>query len=175
MAPTKTVQQPFHIAAIAHPGRGHINAMMNFCCLLSDRGGFHISFVVTEEWRSILSSDPPPPSCVQLRTIPNCIPSERGRAADINGFLEAVQTKMEEPFERLITEQLELPVQAIVSDTYLPWVVVVGNRRGIPVCSLFPMAASFFCALNNYDRLPVAISAGGNVPTPDVIAGTTNK
>ncbi|KAJ4750940.1 Glycosyltransferase [Rhynchospora pubera] len=170
MAPTKTVQPPFHIAAIAYPGRGHINAMMNFCCLLANRGGFNISFVVTEEWRSILSSDPPPPSCMQLRTIPNCIPSEQGRAADMNGFMEAVQTKMEEPFEHLITEQLELPVQAIVSDTYLPWVVAVGNRRGIPVCSLFPMAASFFRALNNYNLLPVVVAADGDVPTADAIA-----
>jgi hypothetical protein len=162
------------MAAIAHPGRGHINAMMNLCRLLSDRGGFRISFIVTEEWRSILSSDPPPPSCVQLCTIPNCIPSERGRAADINGFLEAVQTKMEEPFERLIIEQLEPPVQAIVSDTYLPWVVSVGNRRGIPVCSLYPMAACFFRALNNYHMLPVVVAADGHVPTADMIAGNRN-
>ncbi|KAF3339631.1 UDP-glycosyltransferase 87A2-like protein [Carex littledalei] len=164
MASTMTGQVPFHMAAIAHPGRGHINAMMNFCRLLSNRGGFHISFIVTEEWRSILSSDPPPPPCVQLCTIPNCIPSERVRAADRNGFMDAVLTNMEEPFERLIIEQLETPVQAIVGDTYLPWVVEVGNREGIPVCSLFPMAACFFRALDNYHMLPV------HVPTTDSIA-----
>lgn len=93
----------------------------------------------------------------------------------MNGFLEAVQTKMEEPFEKLIAKQLEPPVQAIVSDTYLPWVVAVGNRRGIPVCSLYPMAACFFRALNNYDMLPVVVAADGHVPTADLIAGKRNE
>ncbi|XP_078169459.1 UDP-glycosyltransferase 87A2-like [Carex rostrata] len=164
MAPNMTGQVPFHMAAIAFPGRGNINAMMNFCRLLSDHGSFLISFVVSEEWHSILSSDLPPQPCVQLCTIPDCIPSERGCAADYNGFLQVVLTKMEEPFELLIIQQLETPVQAIVSESFLPWVVAVGNRRAIPVFSLFPMAARFFLAMDNCDMLPV------QVQTADLIA-----
>jgi hypothetical protein len=57
---------------------------------------------------------------------------------------------MEAPFERMLdclgTEQGVLPVAALVADTYLSWVVGVGNRRSVPVCSLSPMSASFFTA-----------------------------
>ncbi|KAJ3669199.1 hypothetical protein LUZ60_011149 [Juncus effusus] len=159
-----------HVAAMPHPGRGHINAMMNLCRLLSSHNdGFLISFVVTEEWLSILSSDPSPPSNVKYRTIPNCIPSERGRAADMNGFLEAVQTEMEVPFEHLL-DQLDPPVKAIVGDTFLPWVVKVGNRRHVPVCSLFPMAACMFSALNNYELLPVPKAVNGGFPAQDILS-----
>uniref|UniRef100_A0ACD5W4W6 Uncharacterized protein n=1 Tax=Avena sativa TaxID=4498 RepID=A0ACD5W4W6_AVESA len=146
-----------HIVAVPFPGRGHVNAVMNLSRLLAARGA-EVTFVVTEEWLGLVLSAaaPPPPAGVRLRTIPNAIPSEHGRAADHAGFLDAVATEMEAPFERLL-DRLEAeggpPVAALVADAYVPWVVGVGNRRGVPVCSLFPMSASFFCAYYHFDRL----------------------
>lgn len=148
-----------HVVAVPYPGRGHINPMMALCRLLAARG-VDVTFVVTEEWLGLLDSSPAPPG-VRLRTIPNVIPSEKGRAADFSAFIEAVYTKMEDPFERLL-DQLETPVAAIVADTYLPWAVKVGNRRNFPVISVFPMAASFFSVLYHFDRLPIA----GDPPLP---------
>ncbi|XP_008788547.2 UDP-glycosyltransferase 87A1-like isoform X1 [Phoenix dactylifera] len=143
-----------HVVAMPYPGRGHINPMMALCRPLAARG-VAVTFVVTEEWLGLLQSSPAPPPGVRLRTIPNVIPSEKGRAADFNGFLEAVYTKMEDPVEQLL-DRLEPPVTAIVADTYLPWAVALGNRRNIPVISLFTMSASFFSVLYHFDRLPVA-------------------
>jgi hypothetical protein len=39
---------------------------------------------------------------------------------------------------------------------------------------LYPMAAWFFRALNNYHMLPVVVAADGHVPTADMIAGNRN-
>ncbi|KAM0909635.1 hypothetical protein ACQ4PT_014694 [Festuca glaucescens] len=149
-----------HIVAVPFPGRGHVNAMMNLSRLLAARGA-EVTFVVTEEWLGLILSSSaaaaaPQPAGIRLRAIPNVIPSEHGRAADHTGFLDAVATEMEAPFERLL-DRLEaeegLPVAALVANSYVSWVVGVGNRRGVPVCSLFPMSASFFYAYHHFDRL----------------------
>ncbi|CAN6468513.1 unnamed protein product [Victoria cruziana] len=158
-----------HVVAMPYPGQGHINPMMNLCNRLVSTGDVLITFVVTEEWLSfILSSAGPitPPPNIRLRSLPNVIPSERTRADDFPAFLEAVYTKMEEPFEHLL-DQLEPAVSAIVADYYLPWAVRVGNRRNIPVASLWPMAASVFSILYHSDLvaqhhpLPIPISEVG--------------
>ncbi|KAJ9132694.1 hypothetical protein P3X46_033534, partial [Hevea brasiliensis] len=110
-----------------------------------------VSLVVTEEWKSFLSSYILP-SKIHLNTIPNVIPSELIRAKDFPGFLEAVATKMEAPFEQLL-DRLDSPVNAIIADTYLDWVIGVGNRRNIPVASLWTMSAAVFSILHNFDLL----------------------
>uniref|UniRef100_A0A0E0JPY9 Glycosyltransferase N-terminal domain-containing protein n=1 Tax=Oryza punctata TaxID=4537 RepID=A0A0E0JPY9_ORYPU len=168
-----------HVVAVPFPGRGHVNAMMNLSRLLATRGAA-VTFVVTEEWLGLLSSSSSSaaPPGVRLRAIPNVIPSEHGRAADHAGFLQAVGARMEAPFERLLDrlrleEETAAPVAALVADTYVPWVVGVGNRRGVPVCSLFPMAAVFFSAYYHFDSLPSWLAkphqpdAGATTDNPD--------
>ena len=165
-----------HIVAVPFPGRGHVNAMMNLSSLLAARGA-EVTFVVTEEWLGLIlssSAAAPQPAGVRLRTIPNVIPSEHGRAADHSGFLDAVATQMEAPFDRLLdrleAEEEGAPVAALVADTYVPWVVGVGNRRGVPVCSLFPMSASFFAAYHHFDCLPPCL-ADEHAPAASATAG----
>ncbi|KAF2322692.1 hypothetical protein GH714_028709 [Hevea brasiliensis] len=149
-----------------YPGRGHINPMINLCKLMSFKHpDIVVSLVVTEEWKSFLSSYILP-SKIHLNTIPNVIPSELIRAKDFPGFLEAVATKMEAPFEQLL-DRLDSPVNAIIADTYLDWVIGVGNRRNIPVASLWTMSAAVFSILHNFDLLvgyghfPISLSERG--------------
>ncbi|KAJ4969856.1 hypothetical protein NE237_002955 [Protea cynaroides] len=142
-----------HVVAMPYPGRGHINPMMNLCKLLACRedGDLLITFVVTEEWLGFLSSDPKPAN-IRLRSIPNVIPSENGRAGNFLGFLEAVMTKMEDPFEQLL-DQLEIAATAIITDHYLKWAIAVANRRNIPVASLCTLSPSVFSAVCQFELL----------------------
>ncbi|RVX23027.1 UDP-glycosyltransferase 87A2 [Vitis vinifera] len=156
-----------HVVAMAVPGRGHINPMMNFCKLLaSRRDDVLITFVVTEEWLGLIGSDSKPDN-IRFGTIPNVTPSERVRATNLLGFLEAVMTKMEDPFEQLL-KRLETPVTTILADTFLFWAVSVGNRMSIPVASFFPMSASVFSMFHHFDLLvqnghhPIDISGGSD-------------
>ncbi|KAI4975924.1 hypothetical protein ZWY2020_049531 [Hordeum vulgare] len=151
---------PCHVLAVPYPGRGHVNAMLNLCRLLAARGRVSATVVVTEEWLGLLGSEPAP-SGVRLEAIPNVVPSEHGRAADMVGFVEAVYTRMEAPFERLL-DRLGAAPAAIVADTFVPWTVRVGDRRGVPVCVLSPLSATMFSVQYHFDRLPVA--AGGTAP-----------
>ncbi|XP_043708139.1 UDP-glycosyltransferase 87A1-like isoform X2 [Telopea speciosissima] len=158
-AETSKNRRSCHVVAMPYPGRGHINPMMNLCNLLASRGresgrdDILITFVVTEEWLSFIGSDPKPAN-IQLRSIPNVIPSEKGRAGNFAGFLEDVMTKMEGPFEQLLDQlEVETPATAIIADTYLVWVVGVGNRRNIPVASLWPMSPSVFSMFHHFDLL----------------------
>ncbi|XP_059430671.1 UDP-glycosyltransferase 87A1-like [Corylus avellana] len=156
-----------HVVAMAYPGRGHINPMMNFCKILaSKKTDILVTFVVTEEWLGFIGSDPKPEN-IRFSSIPNVVPSELVRAADMNSFVEAVLTKMEAPFETVL-DRLETPPAIIVADTFLFWAVGVGNRRNIPVASLWIMSAAVFSVFQHFDlfaqnkHFPVDISAKGD-------------
>ncbi|BBH04596.1 UDP-Glycosyltransferase superfamily protein [Prunus dulcis] len=143
-----------HVVALPYPGRGHINPMMNLCKLLSSKkpdNTLLITFVVTEEWHGFIGSDPKPDN-IRFAKLPNAIPSELVRAKDFPGFVEAVSTKLEAPFEQLV-DRLEPPVSAIVADPYVVWAVRVGNRRNIPVAALWPMSASVFSFFHHFELL----------------------
>ena len=141
-----------HVVAMPYPARGHINAMMNICKqLVSKNSGVLVTFVLTQEWLSFLASDPKPGS-VRLRSIPNVVPSELTRLNDHLGFMEAVMSKMEAPFEQLL-HQLEPPPTIIAYDSFLYWVVGVGIRRNIPVAAVSPISASFFSVLYHHQLL----------------------
>ncbi|CAO2166744.1 unnamed protein product [Urochloa humidicola] len=146
-----------HVVAVPYPGRGHINPMLVVCRQLAAAdAGLAVTVVVTEEWHGLLAAAGVPatlPDRVRLATIPNVIPSEHGRGADWVGFIEAVQAMMGEPVERLL-DRLEPRPDALVVDTYLTWGVAAGAARGIPVCSLWTMPATFFLALYHMDRWP---------------------
>ncbi|KAI3956761.1 hypothetical protein MKX01_030105 [Papaver californicum] len=142
------------VVAMPYPGRGHINAMMNFCKHLTAKfpveDDIRIYFVVTEEWLGFLesSSESRLPPQIQLRSIPNVIPSELVRGLDHNGFFQAVQAKMEDPFEQFLDQLQEegdpgVVVTTIIGDTVLP----------IPVVLLWPMSPSVFSTIYHTDLL----------------------
>ncbi|CAL5424946.1 unnamed protein product [Camellia sinensis] len=155
-----------HVVAMPYPGRGHVNPMMNLCKKLASRSShILVTFVVTEEWLGFIGSETKPDN-VRFSTIPNVLPSELGRAADMVGFLEAVRTKMEEPFERLL-DRLETPATVIVADAFFNWAVDVGHRRNMPVASFWAMPASVFSMFYHFDlvvqngHFPVELSEKG--------------
>ncbi|KAA8543415.1 hypothetical protein F0562_021090 [Nyssa sinensis] len=151
-----------------YPGRGHINPMLNLCKLIASRNSeIQLNFVVTEEWFGFLSSEIKPAN-FRFNTIPNVVPSEIGRGADFPGFYEATLTKLGDPFERFL-DRLEPPrPSVIIYDTYMSWVVGVGNRRNIPVASLFTMSSSVYSFFHHFDLLvqnghfPADVSERGN-------------
>ena len=141
-----------HVVTVAYPGRGHINPLLNFCKILaSKKADILLTFVVTEEWLGLIGSHPKPEN-IRIASIPNVVPSELVRAADMYTFFEAVLTKMEAPFERLL-DRLQTPPTIIVADTNLFWAVGVGNRRNIPVASFWPMSASMFSVIQHLNLL----------------------
>ncbi|KAK9159181.1 hypothetical protein Scep_005755 [Stephania cephalantha] len=174
---------PRHVVAMPYPGRGHVNPMMNLCKTIATKAAtinnvttLIITLVLTEEWTALIGEPPDLPN-LRIRSIPNVIPSELNRAADFAGFLRAVYSKMEGPFERLL-DGLEAhhPVDAIVADTYLAWAVAVGNRRNIPVVSLWTMSPSVFSVFYHFHLLehkghfPADLSGGAGFVTRNAIS-----
>ncbi|KAF3454858.1 hypothetical protein FNV43_RR05306 [Rhamnella rubrinervis] len=135
-----------HILAVPYPGRGHINPVMNLCNLLASKSeGILVTFVVTEEWLGLIGSQVKPDN-IRFASIPNVVPSEKERAADMPAFLRAVRTQMEAPFERLLDE-LEPSPSVILADYLLAWAVGAANRRNIKMASFLPISASMFSVL----------------------------
>ncbi|KAK2985819.1 hypothetical protein RJ640_019315 [Escallonia rubra] len=154
----------YQIVAMPYPGRGQIHHIIKICTILAHKRGKTITLVLTEEWLGLISRPPDTPT-VRLRTIPNVIPSELNRGADFAGFIEAVFTKMEAPFDQLL-DQLDLRASCIVADLALPWMKSVGSRRNIPVVSLWPAAPSSFLAFYHSHL----VAARGNHPEEDLPA-----
>ncbi|KAG6417195.1 hypothetical protein SASPL_119347 [Salvia splendens] len=141
-----------HVVAVSYPGRGHVNPMMNLCKLLvASDPDLLITVVLTEEWLGLIGAEEKPPS-IRFAAIPNVLPSELDRAADMPSFVSATQNKMAEPFERLM-DRLGHPIHFLIADTFLFWAVDFGNRRNIPVASLWPMPASVFSVFYHFDLL----------------------
>ncbi|KAL6275581.1 hypothetical protein ACE6H2_019182 [Prunus campanulata] len=148
-----------HVAAMPFHGWGHINPMMNLCKLLASKNPqLLITFVVTEEWLGFISSDPKPDN-IWLASISNVIPPKRLKATNFPGFYEAVMTKMEAPFERLL-DRLEPPVSAIIADIEVPWGVRFGIRRNIPVSLFWTMSTTFLSMLQHFN----VFSQNKNIP-----------
>ncbi|OIV89028.1 hypothetical protein TanjilG_24098 [Lupinus angustifolius] len=144
-----------HVVAVPYPGRGHINPMMNLCKSLLSSTSLHgheilITFLVTQEWQTLIGTNHHMPHNIRICTIPNVLPSELTRGSDFAGFYEAVMTKMEAPFEAFL-DQIETPVTVIIADTELLWVVPVANHRHIPVALLWTSSASVFSMFLHHD------------------------
>lgn len=142
-----------NIIAIPYPGRGHINPMMNFCKLIaSTQPNILITFIVTDEWHKLLSSDHFP-ATVQFSTIPNVLPSETCRGKTFSTFLEALFSKVESEVEKLL-DRIKIPKPSIIlADTYLRWALNIGKRRNIPVASFWTTSATMFSIWHHYDLL----------------------
>ncbi|AES69555.1 UDP-glucosyltransferase family protein [Medicago truncatula] len=127
-----------HVLVVPYPSRGHINPMMNFSKLLVfNNPNILVTFVVTQEWLTLINSEPKPDS-IRFETIPNVVGD---KFIDV---VEAVMTEMEAPFERLL-DQLVLqprPPTFIICDNFLFWAVRVGNRRNIPVAAFWTSSTS---------------------------------
>ncbi|XP_074311845.1 UDP-glycosyltransferase 87A1-like [Silene latifolia] len=157
-----------HLLVMPYPGRGHINPLLNLCKLIAQtKPDLLITFVVTEEWHGLLSSESQLPPNIRLSAIPQVIPSEFVRADDFPGFIEAINTKLQDPFEQLL-DSLQQPPSAIIYDSYLSWPVDVGIRRNIPLAAFFTMSASCLTMFFHFDLLvkhghfPIDISERGH-------------
>ncbi|CAL9068950.1 UDP-glycosyltransferase 87A2-like [Musa acuminata AAA Group] len=142
-----------HVAVLPYPGRGHINPMLRLARRLAARG-FLVTVVLTEEWLSLLSDSLPQPlpAAVRLRTIPDVVPSERGRGADFASFIRSVLVRMGSPVAALLAE-LDPSPDAIIADSMLPWAPVIAHRMGVPVAAFFPQAANVFLAFQELKTL----------------------
>jgi hypothetical protein len=142
-----------HVVALPAPGRGHINPMMNLCkSLSSKKRNLLITFIVTEEWLGFIGSDPKPDN-IRFSTVPNVIPSEVGRGADSPSFYEEVLRKMRAPVEELLDRLEPRPITIMIADTYLNWAIDIGNRRNVPVASLWTMSALVYSVFHHFDLL----------------------
>ncbi|KAF7018925.1 hypothetical protein CFC21_032165 [Triticum aestivum] len=166
----RAVHPPCHVVALPYPGRGHVNAMLSLCRLLAARG-VATTVILTEEWVGLVgAAEPPLPELVNLTAIPNVIPSEHGRAADLPGFADAVNTRMEAPVERLLEEMLPTPdmaVVVVVADFLLRWAVPMALRRGVKACTFCPFSATNFAALYHFERLMAGSSLAVDDPMWD--------
>lgn len=139
--PTAATTKSSHVVVVPYPSRGHINPMMNLSKLLvSHNTDILVTFVVTQEWLSLIGSGPKPDN-IRFGSIPSVVP-ELGRSADnFLNVVEAVMTEMEPPLEQLI-DRLRPPPTLIIYDAFLFWVVAVGNRRNIPVAAFWTTSTS---------------------------------
>ncbi|XBI95582.1 hypothetical protein VPH35_032014 [Triticum aestivum] len=145
------VHPPCRVVALPYPGRGHVNAMLSLCRLLAARG-VATTVILTEEWVGLVgAAESTLPARVRLTAIPNVIPSEHGRDADLPEFWDAVNTRMDAPVERLLEAMLPTPEMAVV----------------VAACTFCPFSATNFAALYHFERLMAGSSLAVEDPMWD--------
>lgn len=141
---------------------GHINPMLSFLRTLAARRDVRVTLVVTENWlgsTSALTREAHADSGrIKFVTLPNdVLPPVTAEAVDLHGFLEAVESDMVGPVERIL-DQLEPPPDLMLADGLLEWAVGLGNRRNIPVAAFWPASASLFLVTLHYHLILGAYS-----------------
>ncbi|GJM92816.1 hypothetical protein PR202_ga09320 [Eleusine coracana subsp. coracana] len=120
--------------------------------------GAEVTFVVTEEWRGLFLALLPRRAAGRASACapsPTSSPPSTAAPPTTRASSTPSPPRWRRPSSACLTASAaRRPRRSWPTPTYLPWVVGVGNRRGVQVWSLFPMSASFFSAYCHFDLLP---------------------
>ncbi|XP_057871683.2 UDP-glycosyltransferase 85A1 [Cryptomeria japonica] len=129
---------PLHAVVVPFPAQGHVNPLNNFAELLAMRGVF-ITFVTTE-WihqRLLLAAGDHKPkdrgSNFRFLSIPDGLPPEHGRTAQLDEYLFALQS-LGPALTSLLTaaDKSVPPITCIVADSFLSCTAELAKNLGVP-------------------------------------------
>ncbi|KAL7145657.1 hypothetical protein ABFS83_07G101000 [Erythranthe nasuta] len=132
-----------HILCVPYPSQGHVNPMLQFCKRLVSKGA-KATFTITN---FISKSINPKSDSVDIASISDGFDAGGFRQAEsVSDYLHRMEIEGSRTLENLIKSYLDrnLPVDCIVYDAFLPWVLDVARRFGIAGACFFTQA----CAVN---------------------------
>nr|XP_027117916.1 UDP-glycosyltransferase 74F2-like [Coffea arabica] len=149
-----------HVLAIPYPTQGHINPMLQFCKRLVSKGCKATLAITT----FISKTMQPKSETVQIDTISDGF-DEGGftQAESIHSYLEHLQDAGLKTLRELLNRQKNAgtPVDCIIYDSFLPWVVDITQEFGLVSAAFFtqPCAVNFVYYYVYHGLLTLLISS----------------
>eukprot|EP00249_Psilotum_nudum_P022248 c28435_g1_i1 orf=1992-3461(+) len=156
-----------HAVLVPYPAQGHITPMMQLAKLLA-RKGFCVSFVNSEhnhlrivQAQAEAGTALPSENGLDIRlfAVPDGLPPECNRMADLARLGKAMEANMVKPLEELM-EKLnrgEVPVSCVISDVLLLFTQDLANKFGLPRVAVWSQSVASF-AVNLH--VPLLIQEG---------------
>ena len=155
-----------HVVVLPLPTRGHVNPMLHLATRLAAHDGLAITFVTSEANGRIMNKIGG--GSIQFLEIPDGLPPDADRSAQVIELCKSVMTDMAAHFDRLIgrlveesdTDAVPRPT-CIVADTWLtPLTIETAAEFGLSHISFWTQSAASFASLH-------AITANGRCPLPE--------
>ncbi|KAG8369397.1 hypothetical protein BUALT_Bualt14G0006900 [Buddleja alternifolia] len=130
-----------HILAVPYPSQGHVNPMLQFCKRLVSKGT-RATFVITN---FISKSFNPKSDTVSIDNISDgCDEGGFTQAIDVADYLKRMEIAGTKTLEELIKtyQKSDHPIDCIVYDAFLPWVLEVAKKYDIKGACFFTQACS---------------------------------
>lgn len=152
-----------HVLAVSYPSQGHINPMLQFCKRLASKN-LKTTFAITN---FIFNSMKPKLNCttdkIGIDTISDGF-DEGGfeqAAGNIHLYLNRVEIAGRKSLRELIKrhQSSETPIDCVVYDAFLPWIVDIAKEFGLVLASFFtqPCAVNYvyYCIYTGILKSPI--------------------
>ena len=155
-----------HVVVLPLPTRGHVNPMLHLATRLAAHDGLAITFVTSEANGRIMNKIGG--GSIQFLEIPDGLPPDADRSAQVIELCKSVMTDMARHFHRLIgrlmeesdTDTAPRPT-CILADTWLaPFTIETAANFGLSHISFWTQSAASFASLH-------AITANAYRPLPE--------
>ncbi|KAL8469501.1 hypothetical protein ACS0TY_032372 [Phlomoides rotata] len=151
-----------HILAVPYPSQGHVNPMLQFCKRLVFKGS-KATFIVT---KFIFKTFDPKSDTIVIDTISDGFDDGGfSQANDVADYLTKMERAGSETLEELIKtyQKSGQPIDCIVYDAFLPWVLEVAKKFGIKGGAFFTQACAvnyvYYYAHHGLLKIPVEAAA----------------
>ncbi|KAG4156603.1 hypothetical protein ERO13_D02G006800v2 [Gossypium hirsutum] len=159
----KKANKRVHVLVIPYPSQGHINPMLQFSKRLSSKGlkaTFATTVFISETMKpELLNSD------IDFDTISDgCDEGGFLEVGSVDDYLVRLQTVGSKTLTELIIKHKNSPhpIDCILYDAFLPWVLDVAQQFGIVGIAFFTQACAvdyiYYCAHNGHLSLPISSS-----------------
>ncbi|GER44240.1 UDP-Glycosyltransferase superfamily protein [Striga asiatica] len=158
--PQTTSNNNAHILAIPFPLQGHINPMLQFCNRLSSKG-VRVTFVTTVSVSKTLQTKPG--EYRNVETVPDSTAVE-AEGLDvyeiyIRNFRAAISSGLPDIIDKY--RDSGFPVNAIVYDSVIPWVLDVAHEKGVKGAVLLTQSCTVFAVFHHVHEGNLVISPDG--------------
>ncbi|KAK4270082.1 hypothetical protein QN277_023164 [Acacia crassicarpa] len=133
-------QEKVHCLLVSYPTQGHINPMFQFCKRLESHHKVKVTFVTTRYfWKQAAITEPNYISdSIALETISDgydegASPELRSTKTYPQRFLQVGSLTLSNLLKKLLNNNL--PVDCVVYDSFLPWVLDVAKNFGLPAAA----------------------------------------
>lgn len=158
-----------HVFVVVYPVQGHINPMLQFSKRLASKN-VRVTLITTSSYKNLTDNQPTNPT-IFFDYISDGFSGEK--PSGIADFVETFKNESSKSLPELIEKQskTEYPVNAIVYDSFMPWVLNISKKFGLYGVSFFTHSCvvSTIYYHTSKGSLKIPLENGNAVSLPSIL------